>query len=386
MSKTSNQYAGEIIEYYSTKEESEFSDMDYQLLGGAYLLYVESGFQIPLQKEMMVRSLYRLKQLLFELKTREPEYYSQRLAIFYGLKGKYFFKYEPFYGDSILYYGKRIEEISLKENNPQMLDLTSSYIKAMGLHAKAEYPKAIQEYNIALNKSDSLGVRSLSLEILENLISINDLSEKKEKTEELTSRYLKQKKYIDSTNSRFNKIILEYEKENKNQAIKNRKDSNLKIIGFFIFAFLGGLAVFFWNRKRKRTKKLNSSIIIQEKISETELQVQKLKDTLTDVESKSAENHFEELKEMIQNRDPLFMNLFDKIYPNFSKSILNKNSEITLSDIQYCALVKLNYSTKEIADILGVSVNSIDVKRYRLKKKLKLDSSVNLSIWLNKLS
>ena len=71
--------------------------------------------------------------------------------------------------------------------------------------------------------------------------------------------------------------------------------------------------------------------------------------------------------------DSFFLKLNDK-YPKLSKN-----------DKRLCALLRLNLSSKEIASIQNISPNSVDVNRYRLRKKLDIDSETDLSEFLNAL-
>ena len=48
-------------------------------------------------------------------------------------------------------------------------------------------------------------------------------------------------------------------------------------------------------------------------------------------------------------------------------------------DLKLCALIKLNFSCKEMAKLLGISVESAHTSRYRLRKKLNLTRDVNLT-------
>ncbi|GGZ12372.1 hypothetical protein GCM10007049_00070 [Echinicola pacifica] len=61
---------------------------------------------------------------------------------------------------------------------------------------------------------------------------------------------------------------------------------------------------------------------------------------------------------------------YDRLKEHFPK--LNHN------DHRLCALIKLNMSSKEMASLLAISVESIHTNRYRLRKKLNLERSVNL--------
>ena len=70
---------------------------------------------------------------------------------------------------------------------------------------------------------------------------------------------------------------------------------------------------------------------------------------------------------------------FEQVHNNFFEHLKTKYPNLNSSDLKLCALLKLNLDTKEIATIMNISPQSVKVARSRLRKKLKLDISSNLS-------
>jgi DNA-binding CsgD family transcriptional regulator len=56
--------------------------------------------------------------------------------------------------------------------------------------------------------------------------------------------------------------------------------------------------------------------------------------------------------------------------------------DLNSNDLRLCALLKLNLDTKEIATIMDISPESVKVARSRLRKKLQLETSDNLSSFI----
>ena len=54
------------------------------------------------------------------------------------------------------------------------------------------------------------------------------------------------------------------------------------------------------------------------------------------------------------------------------------NPPLTPSDVKLAAYLRMNLSTKEIAQLLNITNRSVELKRYRLRKKMNLESGVNL--------
>lgn len=68
----------------------------------------------------------------------------------------------------------------------------------------------------------------------------------------------------------------------------------------------------------------------------------------------------------------VFKEAFDSADKDFLKKIKLAHSSLTPNDLRLCAYLRLNLSSKEIAPLLNISVRSIEIKRYRLRKKMEL--------------
>lgn len=80
-----------------------------------------------------------------------------------------------------------------------------------------------------------------------------------------------------------------------------------------------------------------------------------------------------------------FNEQFYTLHQDFMKELTHRFPDLTLMEVKVCTLLKLNLSTKEIARILQISDRTIDNHRYRLRKKLLLNSDENLSVFLTSL-
>lgn len=75
---------------------------------------------------------------------------------------------------------------------------------------------------------------------------------------------------------------------------------------------------------------------------------------------------------------------FTEVHSDFYENLLKKHSDISPGEQRLCALLRLNMSTKEIAELTGQSTQTLEKARYRIRKKLDLpDSSVNLVTYLS---
>jgi len=69
---------------------------------------------------------------------------------------------------------------------------------------------------------------------------------------------------------------------------------------------------------------------------------------------------------------------FEEVHANFFYRLHVLCPNLTKNEIRICALLKLNFSTKDISSLTHQNTRSIDVARYRLRKKLNLSQEDNL--------
>mgnify|MGYP003331829594 FL=1 len=77
-----------------------------------------------------------------------------------------------------------------------------------------------------------------------------------------------------------------------------------------------------------------------------------------------------------------FQQAFDNADKDFLKRLKDMYPSLTNHDLKLCAYLRLNLSSKEIAPLLNISVKSVDIKRYRLRKKMALQHDQNLTEYI----
>ena len=68
----------------------------------------------------------------------------------------------------------------------------------------------------------------------------------------------------------------------------------------------------------------------------------------------------------------IFKDAFNNADKDFLKKVKALHPALTPNDLRLCAYLRLNLSSKEIAPLLNISVRSVEIKRYRLRKKMEL--------------
>ena len=73
-----------------------------------------------------------------------------------------------------------------------------------------------------------------------------------------------------------------------------------------------------------------------------------------------------------------FRSLFEQVYPGFLLRLRDKYPDLSPAELRLLILTKLNLSSREMANMLGVSIEAIRKARYRMRKKLDLKEESNL--------
>ena len=77
-----------------------------------------------------------------------------------------------------------------------------------------------------------------------------------------------------------------------------------------------------------------------------------------------------------------FTHNFDIVYSDFTKHLGELHPDLTISERRLCCYLKMGLSSKEIAPIFNITTKSVEMNRYRLRKKMGLEREVNLAEYL----
>ena len=73
---------------------------------------------------------------------------------------------------------------------------------------------------------------------------------------------------------------------------------------------------------------------------------------------------------------------FNLIHNNFIARFIEKYPTLSQNDVKICAYMRMNLSSKEIANLLSITPKSLETNRVRIRKRIKLDSSVYLGNYI----
>ena len=100
----------------------------------------------------------------------------------------------------------------------------------------------------------------------------------------------------------------------------------------------------------------------------------------------NSENLSEDLKKVIRtlreddnmHKDwERFANHFDNVHKDFLRRLKESHPKLTPNELKLSAYLRMNLSSKEIAQLMKISVRGVELGRYRLRKKLQIPTETN---------
>lgn len=357
--------------------------------------YKQLNNSTPIYSQIQLAHIYikkpelsKAKSILFKLKKEHPLPLKRTHALLFERIGQYYdIKKER---DSAIYYFKMsLKAINKFETHPDKEHLITKRLS---------------------KNYQNLGNYKEAYKYLTLTMAIND---------KIFSSKKSQNKELFEIKNKYEVRLRENDKAIQTQKLKlleNEKSFwRLKI--FLVVLFLIGLFgfVFFYFNRRHRIKLLNQSLINQKQKLELEKQDEILelknkellasalqlleRDTLQeDIKKqlstllvkgdnikiiKSIKNA---LKISTTTKWKEFQAHFTKVNDSFFSSLKAQYPLLTPTDLKMCAFIKLGFSSKDMAQIMGITVEGINTSRSRLRKKMNLNRKIVLSEFLQKFS
>lgn len=76
---------------------------------------------------------------------------------------------------------------------------------------------------------------------------------------------------------------------------------------------------------------------------------------------------------------------FEKVHADFFTKLGDAHPSLSQTDHKHCAYIRMKLNTKEIARLLGISETSVQMARFRLKKKMHLGKEIDLKNHIHKI-
>ena len=312
-----------------------------------------------------------------------------------------------------------------KENFEKSLSISKNYgeitlealnIRNLGeVYLKEEkYSQALENFKKAHAISLETGTRKRMIRDYEGLAeAYAGLGNYKAAYEHHLQAYNLYKDILGQENmERMNELEVQYQtekkekelmaKENEIKLLEERKKKNdterlLLIIGLFSVICIALLIFYALKQKMKRNQSerdiLDQELEFKKKELTTHaLHLAKKNEVLENIKQKakdlkSNQGNHANIRDLIQtinfdlnndNNWENFKNYFEQVHKGFNSHVKEKYPEVSTNDLRLMALLKMNMSTKEIANILNISVEGVKKARYRLRKKLDLTTDDSL--------
>ncbi len=275
--------------------------------------------------------------------------------------------------------------------------LVNRYISKLYSHQK-KYKKALFYENEALSIGFAEGIKS---RIAYDLKLRSQLHQKMGNSEAALKDYKLYKAYSDSLiNGKTIKKIqaqelgYQFEKEKlsdsltfaeekrkikllaDNEASKKKMYCILLLVALLLSAVIAFLVKRDFKYK-KHLLELENKTLLEEK-EQTTIAFEKLKNSTNEEERVKAKQDILKLKILIEEDWNHFRNKFELLDPNFIALLKASTFQFTKSETRFLILKKLDLETKEIANMIGVSNDSVLKTQYRLRKKIGITKTVDL--------
>lgn len=174
-------------------------------------------------------------------------------------------------------------------------------------------------------------------------------------------------------------ITIELERNKSSSLNKIIDDNLLKEKNYTVhIAIASGILLLFMSFFLIKSIRKNKLLATQEKAEE--LYLDQNKPSILE-----EQQVYTQLIEMAKNDDKSFIIAFHDKFPDFYSKLIQVNPKLVESEIEFCALLKLKLSTKEIAQIQNIEPKTVKNKKNRIRKRLNISAEQELYYFFNQI-
>lgn len=366
----------EDAEIYA-KIYQEFSLLYYTM--GLYDICLKYNSKAIYYTEKLKKTQYKLKFLNFVYRTRSNALLQAKKdsSLFYIRKAittyetpKNYYELASYYIkenkhlDSAKIYLLKSEMMFRKSKNVDNYQLSILYYYLGVVSAKE---RDYFEAGRFLEKSKLYALDGKNRQLLLNLYTALAENYKKlgnfEKEKAILNDY---KKIVDSGNNSYTNAVEHTINNLESDKKEEPKYLVILVVIILIFGVISSIFFVHYHRNKKQ--------YILDKVTDKESSPYHVEQMLTD--------NIDELYAMAKSREPNFYSKFQALNPSFINNILAINPNMQNSELQLLAYIYLNFETKQIADILYLSPKTIQNRKHSIRKKLNIQSSEDIYIWV----
>ena len=353
-----------------------------------------------------IERLYSLGEKNFTGNDYKKSYETRNYGYAYSYMGKYYLKISEYKVAKEFFYAA----LQILSSFPSELPILNSKIAECYLGLK-KYDDAIVVANKNLNSIELnlfINAKNNNYKVLEKVYQergdLNNLINVKDSLLFIAKAMTSINNSNKMSDLETNIILSKKRSEINDNRIKYNTYLFILIICFVILFFtLISLRLNFNVEKEKSKKIFNEKLLIENDLNHKKLELlnksnfsanrnKNLNFLLEVVENseKVIRNQPLEIKRKIEglikyeNMADRFEKHFEDVYPGFFKSLIAvSTSNLTQNDLRLCAYLKMNHGTDEIAQLTGVSVRTVESKKYRLKKKFNFNKDQTITTFIH---
>jgi len=274
------------------------------------------------------------------------------------------------YDSANIYYKKSIRDLNLISDTYQKI--TANIYLSHYFRSNKDYKDARKRIKIASNLSNKHYRNHIGIQSNLNY-ALADYYKDTNQRDSLVMILDKQIKFEDEYNralkSISSKISKEIIVENKNVISRSKK---LIILTIFLLVIAIVLSFTTANYYRKIKK--------YDVLDNNELPDKKNYGDNNDTEKQL----LQEVINAAKNNSDDFTKLYSQLHPDFFSNLLKIDNSLKISELKFCALLSLFFTTKEIANYTHTSVRTVQTRKYQLRKKFNIPSDEDIYSWIIK--
>ncbi len=279
--------------------------------------------------------------------------------------------------DKAQHYLDQAMDLIRKYKIPVFFHTLTNYAKLE--EKRGNFVKAAQYYNQTLANTEEVGDKEALRDQYKRLSDVyREYRLGDDKANDYLLKYNRLSDSLDIKKQQIINLALSHilkSKERESESIPGRYPLILSLMGG---GLLLAITYFIWNANRKH-RLLGKH---EDALSERENVNKMLSENNKELSEQVEENKFSNLLVLAKSNNPEFLILFSELYPEFIEALKDMDPKIRSTELEFCAMAYLNFSTKNIAEYTFVTIRAVQVRKNRLRKKFNIPSDEDFNSWM----
>lgn len=356
-----------LVRLKRMSDNSEREIISSRILGNLYVVHRDAG--------NLDSAYYYMRKENNSLKRIDESKIYSSLILSYLDYGLYYLEQKKD-TDSAQYFIEKSHALQVKYNDPYKQDV----LRAFGdlYFEKKDYQKSLDYYTKSLNIMKQLQISDASyIYVYKRLANVyRALGDREKEKYYLDSFFRLSDSLLISKEEAVGSVVSKLldEEKQKQETFRNRVYLILILIsiGFVLKAY-------FMIRYYKKVKRRKEQNIVESN------KLLKIKEEENKGLQQQLNAAFEEIVQMAKENNPEFLIRFQEVYPDFCPKLIELYPNLLASELKFCALLFLNFSSKDIAEFTFVTVKAVQNRKNRFRKKFNIPSEEDLNVWMQRI-